>query len=257
MIIKEWAAWFRRRPDREHEITLNRAVISLAILIFTLFFMPRGETAFAARLIAVLYLISATLLLAHLLWRPGISTVRRIVAMAVDLVLLSFGLAIGQGSVAILYPFYYWIILGNGFRYGEAYLYSATVAGTLGFLAVILSSPYWQSQPLLSGGLLGGIVILPLYAATLIRSLSRAKEAAEQLRAAREREIGIAHRQRLQPRARIDAAARRERHDQRDRPVRPVVLRLRGRAECGKRRHGGQRRSCRLHCSLHRSAGAT
>lgn len=180
MIIKEWAAWFRRRPDREHEITLNRAVISLAILIFTLFFMPRGETAFAARLIAVLYLISATLLLAHLLWRPGISTVRRIVAMAVDLVLLSFGLAIGQGSVAILYPFYYWIILGNGFRYGEAYLYSATVAGTLGFLAVILSSPYWQSQPLLSGGLLGGIVILPLYAATLIRSLSRAKEAAEQ-----------------------------------------------------------------------------
>nr|WP_285292427.1 ATP-binding protein [Aureimonas altamirensis] len=100
--------------------------------------------------------------------------------MAVDLVLLSFGLAIGQGSVAILYPFYYWIILGNGFRYGEAYLYSATVVGTLGFLTVILSSPYWQGQPLLSGGLLGGIVILPLYAATLIRSLSRAKEAAEQ-----------------------------------------------------------------------------
>ncbi len=180
MIIKEWVAWFRRRPDREHEITLNRAVISLAILVFTLFFMPGGETAFAARLIAVIYMVSATLLLAHLVWRPGISNVRRVVAMAVDLVLLSFGLAIGQGAVAILYPFYYWIILGNGFRYGEAYLYSATVVGTLGFLTVILSSPYWQGQPLLSGGLLGGIVILPLYAATLIRSLSRAKEAAEQ-----------------------------------------------------------------------------
>ena len=180
MIIKEWAAWFRRRPDREHEITLNRAGISLAILIFTLFFMPHGETAFAARLISVLYLVSAMILLAHLIWRPEVSNVRRIVAMAVDLVLLSCGLAIGQGSVAILYPFYYWIILGNGFRYGEGYLYSATVAGTLGFLTVILTSPYWQSQPLLSGGLLGGIVILPLYAATLIRSLSRAKEAAEQ-----------------------------------------------------------------------------
>ncbi|WP_062226173.1 sensor histidine kinase [Aureimonas frigidaquae] len=179
-LIKGWAQWFRDRPDREHEITLNRFFISIAILVFTLFFMPVGDTALAARAISVVYLVAATLLLGHLLYEPGISNARRIIAMVVDLVLLSCGLAIGQDAVAILYPFYYWIILGNGFRYGEAYLYSATAIGTAGFGVVVLLSPYWQSQPLLSGGLLAGIVILPLYAATLIRSLSRAKEAAEQ-----------------------------------------------------------------------------
>ncbi|KAA0970516.1 response regulator [Aureimonas fodinaquatilis] len=172
-------AWLRARPDREHEITLNRFVISVAILVFTLFLMPVSDTAFAARLIAVIYLVSGTLLLVHLIWRPGISHARRVIGMFVDLILLSCGLSIGGESVSILYPFYYWIVLGNGFRYGESYLYPATVIAAVGFLAVVLESPYWTHNYMLAIGLLGGVVVVPLYAATLIRSLSRAKEMAE------------------------------------------------------------------------------
>jgi two-component system sensor histidine kinase RpfC len=169
------------RPDREHEITLNRLVISLGIFIYVWLLMPGGaDQNIEARLIAGAYLGSAVVLLLHLLIFPAISVTRRLVAMGVDLILLSCGLYAGGEYVTILYPFYYWIILGNGFRYGVKYLYFGIGLAVVGFYAVIRSADYWLANGPLGLGLLGGIVILPLYAATLIRSLSQAREQAEQ-----------------------------------------------------------------------------
>jgi len=179
--ILHWRRWFQSRPDREHEITINRQIISLAICIYVWLIMPgSAEQTFEARMIALAYLCAATILSIHLLVRPGISVARRVAAIGVDLGLLSIGLYAGGEYVTILYPFYYWIILGNGFRYGVRYLYFSTFIGALGFLLVTQTAEYWlQNQPL-GLGLLGGVIILPLYAATLIRSLSQARELAEQ-----------------------------------------------------------------------------
>ena len=179
--ISHWRRWFQNRPDREHEITINRQIISLAIFVYVWLIMPGfAEQTFEARMIALAYLCAASVLSIHLLARPGISVVRRVAAIGVDLGLLSIGLYAGGEYVTILYPFYYWIILGNGFRYGVRYLYFGTFVGALGFLLVTQSAEYWlQNQPL-GLGLLGGVIILPLYAATLIRSLSQARELAEQ-----------------------------------------------------------------------------
>ena len=179
--FQRWRLWLKNRPDREHEITLNRVVISLGIFIYVWFIMPGGSDQTAeARLIALTYLSSALVLLLHLLVRPGISIIRRLAAIGVDLILLSCGLYAGGEYVTILYPFYFWIILGNGFRYGVRYLYFGTALGAGGFFVVTRTADYWMTNRPLSLGLLAGIVILPLYAATLIRSLSQAREQAEQ-----------------------------------------------------------------------------
>ncbi|MET0428861.1 MAG: ATP-binding protein [Microvirga sp.] len=179
--FQRWRLRLKNRPDREHEITLNRVVISLGIFIYVWLIMPGGsDQTSEARLIALTYLTAALVLLAHLLARPGISIIRRLAAIGVDLILLSCGLYAGGEYVTILYPFYFWIILGNGFRYGVRYLYVGTALGAGGFFVVTRTADYWMDNRPLSLGLLAGIVILPLYAATLIRSLSQAREQAEQ-----------------------------------------------------------------------------
>lgn len=179
--ILRWRRWLQSRPDREHEITINRQVISFAIWLYVWFAMPgSAEQTLEARVIALAYLCAACALFIHLLIQPGISVARRISAIGVDLGLLSVGLYAGGEYVTILYPFYYWIILGNGFRYGVKYLYFGTVAGAMGFFLVIHTADYWLRNQPLGFGLLGGVIILPLYAATLIRSLSQARELAEQ-----------------------------------------------------------------------------
>ena len=50
----------------------------------------------------------------------------------------------------------------------------------IGFVAVWISTPFWSTQPHLSGGFLLGLIAIPAYAGTLIRKLNAAKEQAEQ-----------------------------------------------------------------------------
>jgi len=171
---------FRARPDREHEMVLNRLVFSLLILGYLLLTATESPKAREMLIISIMYCGFAVGFFLHILWRPGVSPTRRLMAIAADLVTLSFGLYSGGEVTAVLYPMYLWIIFGNGFRFGIPYLIAATATGVLGFAAVILTTNYWSEHPHLAYGLLGGLIILPLYAATLIRTLSRAKQQAEE-----------------------------------------------------------------------------
>ncbi len=171
---------FRDRPDREHEMVVNRLVFSLLILGYLLLTATNSPKAREMLIISILYCGFAVGFLVHILWRPQASPTRRLMAIGADLVTLSFGLHTGDEVTAVLYPMYLWIIFGNGFRFGIPYLIAATVTAVAGFTAVILATEYWHEHPHLAFGLLGGLIILPLYAATLIRTLSKAKQEAEE-----------------------------------------------------------------------------
>jgi two-component system sensor histidine kinase RpfC len=180
MFFRVIASRLRNRPDGEHEMILNRLAFSIAILGYVLVIILSGTPGMDAPLaIGGAYVAAAVLLFGHIVWSPGISVTRRLLAMLIDLGLLSCGLHYGGQFVAALYPFYLWIIFGNGFRFGVTYLYAATALSLAGFGLVGFTTEYWvQNQPLMLG-LLSGLVILPLYAATLIRKLSDAKSQAE------------------------------------------------------------------------------
>ncbi len=110
--------------------------------------------------------------------RPSVS--RLALQLLTDISVLSFGMHIGGMIAAPLYPAYLWAILGYGFRFGLSYLRAATCLGVLGFLLCVITTPYWRENPFLSGGLLVGLIAIPLYAGSLIRSLSVAKQQAEE-----------------------------------------------------------------------------
>ncbi|MDE2240377.1 MAG: response regulator [Rhodospirillales bacterium] len=167
----------RDRPDSEHEMSFNRLVFAGLIVAILLLGRRSSQDALA---VMVVYFILALGGLAHIFWRPGVCQTRRVYALLLDCCFLSWQLHLGGERVALFYPVYLWVILGNGFRFGIGFLALAVSVATSSFLLVVLSTPFWRSQVHLSAGLLAGMVILPAYASTLIRKLSLATKAAEQ-----------------------------------------------------------------------------
>jgi len=169
------------RPDSEHEMVLNRVVISALILAYL-----GGAAMFGtdvpreAVVLTTLFFGISFAFLAHMLYQPGVSVPRRVIAMFSDLGFLSWGIHAGDEALSLLYPIFIWIIFGNGFRFGLKYLFGSMVVAVAGFSAVVATTEYWAHHPKLAYGLIGGLVILPLYAATLIKKLQAAKNEAEQ-----------------------------------------------------------------------------
>lgn len=169
-------AALRGRPDTEHEMSFNRLAFSVVITIYLLV-----ENAPALTLqIAAIYWVGALGLFLHILRRPATNLARRMAALVLDIGVLSAMLHAGGEITSALAPIYLWVILGNGFRFGVAWLRGAMLLSLAGFVAVMATTPFWHDQPHLAAGFLLGLVAIPLYAGTLIRKLSAAKQQAEQ-----------------------------------------------------------------------------
>lgn len=172
---------FAARTDREHEMVINRLVFGG--LIFGYLANTTGNELYNLNKllgISIFYLLGGLFFFLLIIFFKRPSPLRRVLAMMLDLGTLSFGLHVGGEITAILYPMYLWIIFGNGFRFGVAYLFVAQAIGLLGFLIVCLTDNYWSSHPPLAFGLVAGLVVIPTYTSTLIRKLSHAKQQAEQ-----------------------------------------------------------------------------
>jgi two-component system sensor histidine kinase RpfC len=184
--IFSWvASRLRNRPDSEHELTVNRLVISGTAFTYLIIAAQFGQRG-AERMLHeqspyfAVYQIVSVILFCHLLYRPGISVGRRLVGMVFDLGLFSYGMHVGGETFALLYPVYLWVIFGNGFRFGVPYLFAASATSVLTFGTVIATTAFWQEHRGLASGLTAGLVLLPLYVSTLIRKLSEAKRQAEE-----------------------------------------------------------------------------
>ena len=173
-------AAFWKHPNREHEMTVNRLVISALILAYLIVSALQDvPDTFEPLVIIVLYSGASLALLWHILRQPDASPKRRVAAIMLDLGGLSYGLYSGGEVTSVLYPIYLWVIFGNGFRFGLKYLYGAVAVGVAGFGTVTLTTGYWALNPHLAIGLFVGLIVLPVYCGTLIRKLSAAKQQAE------------------------------------------------------------------------------
>ena len=189
----------RNRPDSEHEMTINRIVISTVVLGWLVIAQARGHDAaqgvfLEALVLFAIYYVFSICLFADILRDPRVSHVRRIVAIVIDIGMLSYGMHVGDSAFAIGYPLYLWIIIGNGFRFGIKYLIGAALAAIAGFLYLIMRTPLWHNNLELSFGLMAGLVLLPAYCSVLIRKLSEAKQQAEQANKAKSLFLaGVSH----------------------------------------------------------------
>jgi two-component system, sensor histidine kinase RpfC len=178
------------RPDTEHEQILVRVGIGVAIvsgLIIAAVGDPAPPQVSSLLAIASSYLIGGVLLLVHLLADPAPRPARRYVGMTIDIVALTLVLLVGQGTAALFYPFYLWITLGMGFRYGRSYLLVSAVSSLVSFALVIAMTEYWRTQPALAAGLWVALLVLPAYALSLLTKLTDALARAEEANRAKSR----------------------------------------------------------------------
>lgn len=186
------------RPDSEHEQAAVRVVIVALLFLYVVVHAheeaPGDEHALMLVAIGSGYLAISLVILAAIIARPAPSPARRIVAMITDFSALSGFMHAGGEATAPFYAVYLWITLGNGFRYGLPYLAASVAAAAVGFSAVIVTTDFWLQEWPLALGLLAALVILPGYAATLIRKLTEAKAQAEAASLAKTRFLaGVSH----------------------------------------------------------------
>jgi len=173
----------RSRPDTEFQQALIRFAIGvIAYLYFSSSWVSHPEYIYSSiHFVALFFLSTATLILVSTLVNLRVSPHRRLYGAIVDFSTASFLLLIGGETSAPLVGIYLWVTLGNGFRYGVPYLLFSTALATAGFGSVLVFNPFWHTHLELGVGILFTMVIVPLYATSLMRQLhsavNRANEA--------------------------------------------------------------------------------
>jgi two-component system sensor histidine kinase RpfC len=171
------------RQDSEHGQASVRVVMLLVVYAYLELFV-RGVPGVEQPLNLSLAILATDFVLAVgiLAWivaRPGISHPRRMLGMALDYGLMGTGMYLLGALLAPMYVIIMWVTVGNGLRYGPRYLYLAIAVACVAFGLVLLGTPYWRENIWLGGGLLIGLIAIPLYLSSLLRALVKATEAAK------------------------------------------------------------------------------
>lgn len=180
------------RDDTEHEQALVRLAIGSVIFIYFMSPMPllwddQAEHLLVPRVISSTFLLVSLSIFAAILVDPGKSLTRRLFGMVVDLTTLSVVLALTGKYGTPLFAIYLWVIVGNGFRYGERYVDISTLLTFVGFSCVLFFSSYWQQHFEIGVSLLLLLIMLPMYIKVLLRKLYEAIQKANQANEAKSR----------------------------------------------------------------------
>lgn len=168
-------------PEQEQGIL--RIIIPMSFLGYLFIDRPdvNSETELWTKGITFIlaFLTFAVILFSTTLKWPQKSVARRIIGIISDIGALSYGLFLTGPMGAPWYGVFLWVTLGNGFRYGEKYLYVSCVASLGGFAAVVATTPYWSANIELSIGLAVTLLVIPAYSGVLIRRLNEALHRAD------------------------------------------------------------------------------
>jgi two-component system sensor histidine kinase RpfC len=182
----------RRTGDSEPEQAILRLAIATILVVY--FCLPWGSDEQFSDILnstSNIIILSASsialLIFAAIIRNPHPSPVRRVCGILLDMISLSIVMYWTGGDHVLLFVFYLWVTLGNGFRYGTRYLYISFGVSLIGFSLVILGSEYWQEHRSFAISLLLILLVLPLYAAFLINKLHAAIASAKQANEAKSR----------------------------------------------------------------------
>ncbi|NKB36671.1 MAG: hypothetical protein GKR93_05790 [Gammaproteobacteria bacterium] len=169
----------QQRQDSEHEQAIVRLICCTILAVYTSIASAFGEMD---SLVVLMYLASIPYCIFIILWTffdLKTNHTRRLLGMLADVGTTTFALTAGGEVATPLIAFYFWVIFGNGLRFGRTYLFINTVLTLFGFTLVSFFSSYWSNHLYLSGGIMVSLLVLPLYVGHLLKRLQAAIETAE------------------------------------------------------------------------------
>ena len=180
--------WYKNLASHCDPLELEQAglriIICSAFLIYVGFHLLSNTELSQGELLGFLYLIPflvlAAILFVSILFQRGQAPIRRLVGAWLDVAGTTLFMSVTSDIGVVLFGVYLWVTFGNGFRYGNKYLYHCQALSIVGFFISIQFSPYWKDHVTVGYSMLALLVILPLYVAQLITRLSEAKLKAEE-----------------------------------------------------------------------------
>ncbi len=185
MLKRSWTRFISRlklAPDREGEQAVVRFGLTIVMCLYSGYmnFFVLDDRIMAILLgVALSYMVFAVVVIQIIAWKPLGYPGRRVYTMVCDVSVITLSMWVGDERTSMLYVIFLWLSLGNGLRFGISLLYLASTLSTLGFAIVIVSNDFWRNQPILSVGLLVGLLITTLYVAMLLRRIEEEKQLSE------------------------------------------------------------------------------
>ncbi|MCW5771795.1 MAG: response regulator [Rhodospirillaceae bacterium] len=171
------------RADSEHDQHVIRIlIVSIGYIYMAVWAIVGGfDTAGFSEMLNITgaFYGLCLLMMIHLIDYPAVSPARRVLGLTLDQVCMSLAMYLGGAFVAPFYGVYLWTTLGCGFRYGIPYLALSAGLSAVGFGITVAFSPFWADLQVIGWGLFGTLLLVPAYAAKLIRMLHASKIAAE------------------------------------------------------------------------------
>lgn len=97
------------------------------------------------------------------------SHIKRVIGLIVDLVSCALYIDIANNYGVAIYPVCVTIIVGYGLRYGVPYLILAIAVAVSSFSLILLPNPFFQDHKNLTIGFYLGLILIPGYAAILLK----------------------------------------------------------------------------------------
>jgi two-component system sensor histidine kinase RpfC len=182
---------FRQHANTEQEQAYARFMLGLFIFVYLALTSASTQNLLPhhtqALVVAGVFLVYSAIVIGLLLYDPKPSTLRRSLCLIADFGVICYGMHITNESGPVLYTILLWSVFGYGIRYGQNFLIAASTFSITGFSLVMASTPFWQTQPRLSFGLLVGLIILPIFVYVLLNRIKKEKIRAEKANQAKSR----------------------------------------------------------------------
>jgi len=177
--------WYQHAITKSDPLEIEQAIIRIVVELVVLtwiivvnFNHPLDNQTFILTIGFIIIVLSLLLIVAivNSTFNP---VIRRLSGAWLDITATSVFMSLTSDVGVMLVAIYLWVIFGNGFRYGNRYLYHAQLLSIIGFIVVSNVNPYWQTHTTIVQSLIAMLVILPLYVAKLISRLHEATQKAE------------------------------------------------------------------------------
>jgi len=172
-------------PAFRNDEDYKAGFVRVAIGIFMSFYLTTGImlgyftiSIYGFTVLLISYIIYSIAVFIWILKKPG-NIPRRYIVNFIDILFTTISSMIVGMSDSPFYLLYILIFIGQGGRFGRPYLYAAAIMSLISYVFLCFIDPNFSDHTLESSFKIFALIVLPLYLDSMLRTIQRAKKAAD------------------------------------------------------------------------------